>query len=584
MSSAVEQEVLFTHQNGAATSGTWKIPFAVIKVYVEACGGGGGGGACNNDFQFYIDNAGAGGGGGGWGYKTFDVKYGGELVYEVGAGGEGKQGNMDPGVSGTGEAGTKSKIQYRFDNKDITKLECMGGAGGTKGLGGDGGIVLGADKYAYGQDGQAAQEGNQKLYGGNSYKNAKGGGGGGAGGLGRGSRTDAKVTVNYSFNECIEIAYTQGTGEAARGVYPYCAAYDNSLRSEDIKVLVCGGPSGSGINIGGTLKEAGDDATRREGGYYTIDGKHGKLYGGGGGGSASGHSNKKFNYPEQTEGWKVSYDKNDIPQEGILTGFYKKLFSGDVEEVELSNTIKNGRGGDGADGFVYFKYSYEIPIINVFEASEQKSPGGVPQDDVTIKWSTEHANDVKIINRSQGDALIIHLVHNLENKTTSITTSTTRTPYPDSNQLQGLNYASGSYRFKTLQRSVAGVCSPSSNTYRIIAKGPGGEAIRDINVNVYNDDIPSGPTTINDTPKLNPGQTAIYNIGSLTGVDMLCYVQATNCFFDVDSSNDWQSTGLVPNGKNLRIKVTALPFNTDENGLINFKTASLKFGRGFQQP
>lgn len=582
MSSAIQQEVLFTYQNGAVTSGTWSIPFAVVKVYVEACGGGGGGGACDVDFQFYIDNAGAGGGGGGWGYKTFDVQYGGEFVYQVGAGGEGKQGNTVQGVSGTGEAGGDSKIQYRFNNKDITKLECKGGGGGSKGLGGKGGVVLGADKYAYGQDGQNAQEGNQQLFGGNSYKNAKGGGGGGAGGLGRGSRTDGKVTVSYQWNKCIEIGYTQGTGEAGRQKVPYCAVYDNASKSEDVLMLICGGPSGDGINIGGTLKESGENSNRRAGGYYTIDGKYGKLYGGGGGGSSSGHKNTKFNFPEQVEGWKPSgytYGTND----GTLNGIYMDLFSQPIEEVQLSNTLNDGRGGDGADGFVYLKYSYEIPVINLFEATEQRSPGGIPRDDISIKWVTKHANEIKIINRSQGDAVVLHLIYNLEDKTTSIITNATRTPYPDSQQLANLTYDNGTYTFKSLQRSVAGVCSPSVNTYRLIAKGPGGEAVRDITANVYNDDIPSGPTTINDTPKLNPGQTAIYNVGSLTGVDMLCYIQATNCFFDVDSSNNWQSTGLVENGKNIRVRVTALPFNNDENGLINIKNASLTFGRGFQQ-
>jgi hypothetical protein len=583
MGSGIVKDELFTIENGKS-SGEWKIPFAVISVYAEACGGGGGGAGCNKDFDFYPDNAGAGGGGAGWGAKKFSVSYGGKFLYQVGVGGAGnKNGNFDQGEFGNGAAGTASIIRYIAKGGNESpgygvKLEAGGGGAGGKGFGGFGGVVQGADTSKPGTKGQDAREGISVSLGGNP-KNAKGGGGGGAAGLGFGARTDGKVNVSYDYNVCVSITYPQ----PKTGDMPYCNEFKSGTGSEDVVMKICGGGGGDGVNIGGELKESGEAATKRPGGYYNIDGKPGKLYGGGGGGASSGHNKTTFAYPDDTEGWKVSeYPLNSTDY--TYTYALEYFSPNPLEEVELTNSLKNGDGADGANGFIYVKYEYEIPKIDLLQVTEQKSTGGFPRDDVIISWRTTHANEITIINTSQNNHEILKLVHDLDTGENTITTSSTRIPYPNSEQLANLTYSNGAYQFSTLQRSVAGVCSPSVNTYRLIAKGPGGEATRDINASVYNDDRPSSPNSILDTPKMEPNSTRIYNLGSLNGVDMNCYVEAVNCQFDINADGSWRSSALVENGKNLRVRVTALPFNSDENGLINIKSASLKLGRGFTEP
>jgi hypothetical protein len=460
-------------------SGSWEVPFAVIKVYAECCGGGGGGGRPSQGGDCTPDNAAGGGGGGAWCYKTFTgLNYGNLLSYIVGNGGNGRSGSQ-----GRGDDGGDSEISKPGG---IDRMLARGGKGGTGTPGGNGGNYAGAEGGKNGNNGQDAFS---------SGSDGSGGRGGGAAQFGSGSKIG---TCPFTRTVC-----TINDGEET------CVTVNENLNTY-------GGPGGDGCGVGGFKNANGANSICYEG-----RGRNGASYGGGGGGGTGGFANGCGFNPEMERAYN---------------------------------------GGNGAQGFVYIGANYEPPEILSSSITTQFSnnPEKQPRDELTITATFKYANEITISNG----------VYNQSTTTGGIDSI-------------NVTFNSG------LQSNVESGNSPASRTYILTAKGPGGQVSVPLVGRVYNDWCPSNLAVPNPAlTNLEPNTDYIFNLGTVSGIDMVVLGTPTNSQISVNFGGFTASSVLVSSGDNIRVKMKSAEFNqtttgksiTEELGYSNSKIGSVTIG------
>lgn len=244
---------------------------------------------------------------------------------------------------------------------------------------------------------------------------------------------------------------------------------------------------------------------------YEGKGKKGALYGGGGGGGTGGFDSS-CNFTPKME---TSYD-----------------------------------GGDGAKGFVYIAANYEPPEIVTSSITTQFSdnPERQPEDELTIKGSFKYANEV-------------------------IITSGGTTVYSQTKE-DGIASINATFN-SGLQSDVENDLSPATAVYKLTAKGPGGQVSVDLTGKVYNDWCPSNLTVPNPAlTDLEPNIDYVFNLGTISGIDMKVLATPTNCQVSVNFGGFTASSVLVSNGDNIRVKMKAAEFNQTTTG----KTIGTKLG------
>lgn len=518
---------------------TINVPFAVIEVYTEACGGGGGGGKSNADSKdAFPDDAGSGGGGGAWCYKTWDVTKGDEFTFKVGKGGKGKTGS-----SGKGDDGGDSEVSYTTGLNNIP-MTAGGGKAGGQSAAAEGGEFTGADGGQNGKDTDQIVSNN---------KDARGGRGGGAGGLGSGSRTNGNFTVNWS-------CCTKWQGDGDSGGQASWTCVETTDYSEDVEARICGGPGGAGVGVGGTLLNPGIDADTDSSGYYRVNGKRGSLYGGGGGGSSGGHGKDTFAL------WDDGHS-DLVEATGAYNTFGGPFFIQCYGTVFTLTNIKLGTpsagagdGGDGARGFVYLAANYKEPqIINV-EIPTVYNIQGTPTKNMTCNYQTKYASEIWLVD-SQGREMF-------------------RLQKQDANGDPDKVPDGGSNFISFLQSNVENGFSPACDTFTFYAKGPGGEVNQQVEGCIYNDDCIKDVVIPNQGP-FDPNEPVSINV-KIEDIDMPTRIQVSSGLtFDIDFQGlNIGTSSLVNNNETVTLKTKTLPFCTDERGLEHYRKLYVEFGSG----
>lgn len=257
---------------------------------------------------------------------------------------------------------------------------------------------------------------------------------------------------------------------------------------------------------------------------YDGAGKDGALYGGGGGGGTGGFKNG--------------------------CGF-------------TPNMEQTYAGGDGAKGFVYIAANYEPPEILTSSISTQFSDNvqRQPADELTIKGTFKYANEIII---SSGGSTI----------------------HSESTSDGGIDKIDHTFS-SGLKSNVEGGISPATKTYKLTAKGPGGEVSVDLVGRVYNDWCPSSLAVPNPAlTDLEPNTDYIFNLGTITGIDMKVLATPVNSQVSVNFGGFTASSLLVSAGDNIRVKMKSALFNMtttgkqigERLGYTNPKTGSVTIG------
>ena len=523
-------------------TGTVEVPFAVLEVYTEVCGGGGGGGAANANVYFYPNDAASGGAGGAWGYKNWSVNQTVTFDYEVGEGGAGVKysgGGCDGG--GRGEDGGNSRITYNSGGSSVF-MEAGGGEAGARSEQAFGGLITGAD---------GGRKGTNTKRETSNTRDAKGGRGGGAGGLGAGSNTEGTFDVTWTVRQ--EVCYWLLDDGPNGGTYrEQCDETFNTF-TETVTANICGGAGGDGVGVGGALLNSGVDADTAPDGSYRVNGKPGGKYGGGGGGSSGGHCDNNYSdcgSREYINGWTAG---------GIDPyGFIGCLA---ITEIRISNTRRGGDGGDGADGFVYFAANYEQPEITVLELPTNENLDSSPTQELTLTYVTNYAHDIWLTDSSGREMFRI----------TNLDEDGHPAKAPD---------GTTTFIADHLRSKVEDGISPACDIFTFHAKGPGGEVTQDIQGCIYNDDCIKDINILDQGP-FDPNVSVEVSGIRVEDIDMPTVVQASQGLtFEIDGSGSFTNSDTVENGAVLTLKTESLPFCTDERGIPHYRKLYLDFGTG----
>ena len=257
---------------------------------------------------------------------------------------------------------------------------------------------------------------------------------------------------------------------------------------------------------------------------YDGKGKDGAKYGGGGGGGTGGFAEACSYSPDMSQAYN---------------------------------------GGDGAKGFVYIAANYEPPEIITSSITTQYSdnPQKEPEDELTISASFKYANDIKITSGG-----------------TQIYSETT-----SEGGISSINHTFSS----GLKSDVEAGNSPATAVYTITAKGPGGEVSVDLNGKVFNDWCPSDLAVPDPAlTDLEPNTDYIFNLGTISGIDMEVLATPVNCQVSANFSGFTASSVVVSAGDNIRVKMKSAEFNqntsgkdiNEELGYTNNKSGSVTVG------
>lgn len=349
------------------------------------------------------------------------------------------------------------------------------------------------------------------------------GGGGGGGGF-------AESTRNFSAGQTLSITVASG------GSSPSCDSGRNGGTSQ-----IIGGP-GNIINVratggrtgtddagggGGGSGSAGDIVRSGGSGSDDDDGQDG-----GGAGNASGNSGRCGN-GRGGRGTRLNGTSGSCPG-GRSGGSYGGGGAGN----------DGGSAGAGANGGARIIWDYHAPSITSFTVGNNFNTDGIPDDNVTISWNTQYADNVSI------------------------------------NQGIGSVAASGSLlSHSTGLQSNANGTSPATKNYTLTATGPGGTVTSTKTASVKNDNTPSNSWTTSFI-NLEPSTVVTVVIGTLAGVDMPTTISTSGAGNSVGLGGSFSGSRNFNNGETVQLRTTSMPFNTTvpssgEFGSTNSKTVTV---------
>jgi len=488
------------------------------KLYGACVGAGGGGGPRGGG-----SSNGGGGGGGGLSDGTIDLLK--DDTIQIKGGGGGKGSTATGSSTRPGGDGRSSYVSCGGGS-----FSAGGGEGGRTNPGGDGGD----GNVRNGEDGDDEDRGSD---------------GGGAAGF-------------------------DGRAGSSNGVGGGGASWDTSGSKLDTNLS--GAASGANGITGG-----GGGCGRRDGNYNFLPGGGVEVTGAaspGGGGGGIAFAGWPTLETEDDKRYLRSGEPIDIDYEDSLNNTGTVEWDGydnntsDVEDVTYTFTDENG-----AEAEYYFKvlpkvnitYSYANPNpvlsnagiptysthlffegVSIYSADLQRRDGGVWE---TIEEFPEQDGDpskegLQFVLSQQYQGGIDHIVDDLRQSTAGNTNLSPR---------------------ETRYRLVA------TDGYNTVALGPDKPSI--IYVDAYNDDFAADPG-IADLLNREPNEDVLINF-VLSEVDMPTRISCTNCFVQDPVTLSYTTTALYTNGSVVNIKVVTLPFNNDENGLVNEMTCTIDIGR-----
>lgn len=216
-------------------------------------------------------------------------------------------------------------------------------------------------------------------------------------------------------------------------------------------------------------------------------------------------------------------------------------------------TLKRSNTQAGATGIAsrWVGVDYNAVKINFFKATPNPisdgTPSGTPNSNTTLQWNVENAAKVFI-----------------DNNIGEVSASG-----EDNNLIINTNL-----------KSIVGTKSPATKTYKLTAVGNTPTDIQEktVNVAVYNDNTPYN-FTIPPFYNLDPTEQVIYNLGSIDGIDMpTLVVGAPGLTVDVNNTGAFSGSKLIERYDIVRIRFSALEFNTSPEGLTNSKELWVQIG------
>ena len=508
------------------------------------------------------------------------------MPYEEEVGGQGERGS-------SGSSRTKTIDTPTFKNGRVKRIYAAavgaGGGGGPRGGGSDNGGGGGGGGLSDGAI-DALIDGNIQIRG--------GGGGKGSTSTGTGSRPGREGRESLVNTGGGSVSGGGGDGgRTSRGGSGGNGNVQNGGDGGDEDDGNFGGgaagfqgtaPERSGRAGGGIDWVTGHSSGRLKTNFRDADGKNGEPGGGGGEGHDSG-SNRcgGGGGGKAYAGWVIL----DTP------GDKKVLRSGEPIDIDYEDSV--GRNGDvtwngysnetqdiaevtytftdenGAQSEYFFDVLPKVQIFNVSNTPEpQQSLDAIPKYETTITWEGISIYTAEIQKRDGGVWGPTVPPHTYE-----------ELPPNNSYDADSWEYEASKARSNIVQKVTDmrqsnadnSTISPRRTKYRLVASDGYNEVTSVIDTNAYNDDFATDPD-IQDLIGREPEEEVLIKF-QLQGVDMPTRITGTNCFVRDPFTLSYTTTAIYTAGSLVEVKVTTLPFNTDENGLVNERTDSLLIGR-----
>ncbi len=345
----------------------------------------------------------------------------------------------------------------------------------------------------------------------------------------------------------------------------------------------------SGNRAGGGIDwDPGDSSGKLKTDLESASGKNGRSGGGGAEGHDSGsHDCGGGGGGKAYAGWIILETDDDK----------KVLRSNEPIDIEYNDSVDrdgtvtfNGyeNNTDGPEDIVYTftdengaqsEYFFGIiPKVQVFFSSSvpepQQSLDAVPKYETFLTFEGVSFFEAEIQKKIGGEWVSTDPVHEYEELEPNDSFDDDSIEYERSKSRNNITQKVTDMKQSNADNAAR---SPRKTLYRLQATDGYNTINHNIETNAYNDDFATDPS-IPDLIGREPLEEVLIRF-TLSGVDMPTRITGTNCFVRDPFTLSYTTTAIYTNGSTVEIKTTTLPFNTDENGLINERTDSLLIGR-----
>ena len=477
----------------------------------------------------------------------------------AGAGG-GPSGGGDPSGGGGGGGGL-SKGTLQVDPFGTIRIRAGGGGQGSTSTGI--GSVSGTD----GKDSFA-----RTSYGERSGKGGKGGGTFGGGNGGNGNVRDGQNGENPSLYLSPSSLVCRGGGAAG-------------LNSVAGRGSIAGG-GGNGINF--VFSTSGFSTT-----VVNSSGTLGGSYGGGGGGSVDGIEmdygggdqapiRKIVNISRPDgggggiafAGWVTLTAPKTIVRSGepVVVSYSDSLNNTGTETVSFTNNTETNKTKEyvftdelGARSKITFTVLPKVKITSLTASPNPQTSGedGIPNYNTFLIWEGISVLSA-VATRDDG----------------AVSATWEEKTQPSDLASPPKFYSAGSKSVNNLYQSVSTGSSQSgsSTIYTLTATDGFNTATATVTVKAYNDNCPDTISVADQLGK-EPNEEIRITSSPVTGIDMVTSVVCGPGVQVIGSGGGGYTTSTtIISGSTLNIRIYAEPFNTDESGIVNEKTATITVG------
>jgi hypothetical protein len=181
---------------------------------------------------------------------------------------------------------------------------------------------------------------------------------------------------------------------------------------------------------------------------------------------------------------------------------------------------------------------------------------------------TTRAPDVEITSFTATPDLQTSGNDGIPNFNTTLNWSSSKGTKPINYSINGVSVGTAtSLIVNDLPQSVAGLNSPATKTYTLVATEPYSTDTSTITVSVYNDNTPDNFSLPNQN-NVEPN-TSVTVSTTISGIDMVTNVIGGTGVQVSTNDLDFSSNRIITNNQTLYAKVTSLAFNQDPSGLTN---------------